>query len=111
VALEHTSIVEAKRAMLLAVRQRRVAQSAEALSLALEPPPFGAGWPEVVRIAETILVYESEAHEAGPHFYLLLAYDAEGNEVGRKRLTGWGDDAAEGLGGGLGSERRWICLL
>jgi hypothetical protein len=82
----------------------------EAQRFAQEPAPYGAGWPEVVEIAETILVYESEPDEPGPHFYLLLAYDDEGNEVGRKRLGGWGDDAAEGSGGVSGSERRWVCL-
>jgi hypothetical protein len=46
----------------------------------------GAGWPEVAYEASTIFVYEIEPHEPGAHFYLLLAYDEEGNEVGRKRL-------------------------
>jgi hypothetical protein len=44
----------------------------------------------VADIAETIFVYESEPHEAGSQFYLLLAYDAEGNEVGRRQIQGWG---------------------
>jgi hypothetical protein len=83
----------------------------EAQRFAQEPPPFGAGWPEVVDIAETILVYESEPDEPGAHFYLLLAYDAEGNEVARKRLTGWGADAQGGVRNESGSERRWVCLL
>jgi len=39
-------------------------------------------------IAATILVYESESHGPGPFLVLLLAYDAEGNEVGRKKLGG-----------------------
>lgn len=62
---------------------------AEAQRFAQEPPPFGADWPDVVGIAETIFVYESQPHEPEPHFYLLLAIDAEGNEVGRKKLAGW----------------------
>jgi hypothetical protein len=62
-------------------------------------------------MAETILVYESESDEPGPHFYLLLAYDAEGTEVGRRKVGGWGDDAAGGLREDSRSERRWICLL
>lgn len=40
--------------------------------------------------AETIFVYKKEPHEPGAHFYLLLACDAEGNDVGRKRVVGWG---------------------
>jgi hypothetical protein len=60
----------------------------EAQRFALEPPPCGAGWPEVAYEAETIFVYESEPHEPGAHFYLLLAYDSAGNEVGRKRVGG-----------------------
>jgi hypothetical protein len=38
--------------------------------------------------AETIFVYESESDEPGVHFFLLLAYDADKNEVGRKKLSG-----------------------
>lgn len=64
-------------------------RGADAQRFALEPPPFGAGWPEVAYEAETIFVYEKEANELGEHFYLLLAYDAEQNEVGRKRLQTW----------------------
>jgi hypothetical protein len=70
----------------------RVVQSyegAEAQRFALEPPPYGAGWPEVAHEVDTIFVYESEPHEPGPHFYQLLAFDVEGNEVGRKQLPGW----------------------
>jgi hypothetical protein len=66
---------------------------------------------EVADIAETILVYESEPHEPGEHLYLLLAYDAEGNEVGRRKVGGWGDDAAGRLREESSSERRWVCLL
>jgi hypothetical protein len=58
----------------------------EAQRFAQEPPPFGAGWPGVADIAATILVYEAEPNEPGPRFCLLLAYDAEDSEVGRKRL-------------------------
>jgi hypothetical protein len=61
----------------------------EAQRVAEEPTPYGAGWPEVADVAETIFVYESEPHEPGPQFYLVLSYDAEGNELGRKRLGGW----------------------
>jgi hypothetical protein len=56
---------------------------------AVASPSHGAGWPEVTYEAETIFVYEKEPHEPGAHFYLLLAYDAEANAVGRKRVTGW----------------------
>jgi hypothetical protein len=83
---------------------------AEAQRFALEPPPYGAGWPEVADEAETILVYESEPSDPGHQFVLLLAYDAEGNEVGRKQLGGEDTDTAEGLDDDSGSERRWICL-
>jgi hypothetical protein len=83
----------------------------EAQRFAREPAPYGAGWPEVADMAHTILVYESEPDEPGEHFYLLLAYDGEGNEVGRKRVDGWGDDAAGGLREDSRSERRWVCLL
>lgn len=31
------------------------------------------------------------SHGPGAHFYLLLAYDGEGNEIGRKRLDGRGE--------------------
>jgi hypothetical protein len=50
----------------------------EAQRFALEPPPYGADWPEVAYEAEVIFVHGSEPDEPGPHFYLLLAYDAEG---------------------------------
>ena len=61
----------------------------EAQRFALEPPPFGAGWPDVADDAETIFVYVSEPHEPGHCFVPLLAYDAEGIEVGRKKLDAW----------------------
>jgi len=65
-------------------------RGAEAQSFALEPPPLGADWPEVAYEADVIYVYTKEPHEPGPYFVQLLAYDAEGNEVGRKKLGGWG---------------------
>jgi hypothetical protein len=83
----------------------------EAQRFAEEPAPYGAGWAEVANIAQTILVYESEPDEPGERFYLLLAYDGEGNEVGRKRVDGWGEDGAEGLRDDSSTERRWVCLL
>jgi hypothetical protein len=83
----------------------------EAQRFAQEPAPYGAGWPAVAEIAEAILVCESEAHEPGEYFCLLLAYDGEGNEVGRKKMEGWDDDAAGGLREDPTSQRRWICLL
>lgn len=39
--------------------------------------------------AQTIFAYVSEPGEPGHGFVQLLAYDADGNEVGRKRLGGW----------------------
>jgi hypothetical protein len=72
------------------MRLKETYRGPEAQRFAQEPPPYGAGWPEVADIAETIFVYESDPHEPGPQFYLLLAYDVEGSEVGRKRLGGWG---------------------
>ncbi len=63
---------------------------AEAKRFAQEPPPYGAGWPDVAHEAHVIFVYEKEPHEPGDHFYLLLAYDAERNEVWHKRLERWG---------------------
>lgn len=60
----------------------------EAQRFALEPLPFGAGWPEVAYEAETIAVCVSEPGEPSHHFLQLLAYDADGNEVGRKNLGG-----------------------
>jgi hypothetical protein len=62
----------------------------EAQRFALEPPPYGADWPDVAYEAESIFVYESEPHEPGHHFYQLLAFDIEGNEVGRKQVEVWG---------------------
>jgi hypothetical protein len=92
------------------MRLKATSTGPEAQRFAREPAPYGAGWPEVADIAETILVYESEPDEPGAHFYLVLAYDAEGNEVGRKTLGGWGDGAAGEPRGESGSERRWVCL-
>jgi hypothetical protein len=62
----------------------------EAQRFALEPPPYGADWPEVAYEASTILVYVSEPSDPGHYFVQLLAYDAEGREVGRKQLGGFG---------------------
>ena len=62
----------------------------EAQRFAQEPPPYGAGWPEVAYEAHTIFVYVSEPGEPGHHFVQLLAYDADGNEVGRRQVGGWG---------------------
>jgi len=61
-------------------------RGAEAQQYALEAPPYGAGWPEVAYEAAVIYVYAKEPYEPGVYFVLLLALDAEGNEVGRKRL-------------------------
>ncbi|MFW6116305.1 MAG: hypothetical protein ACOC6F_01130 [bacterium] len=72
------------------MRLQHTYRGPEAQRFALEPPPYGAGWPEVADEAEEIFVYEKEPPEPGAHFYLLLAYDAEQNEIGRKRVTGWG---------------------
>jgi hypothetical protein len=38
--------------------------------------------------ARVIFVYAKEPHEPGAYFVLMLAYDADGNEVGRKRIGG-----------------------
>ncbi|MFO7741899.1 MAG: hypothetical protein R6X31_06255 [Anaerolineae bacterium] len=38
--------------------------------------------------ADVIFVYEKQPHEPGAHFHFLLAYDAGGHEVGRKRVAG-----------------------
>jgi hypothetical protein len=54
----------------------------------LEPLPYSAGWPDVAYEVDTIFVYESEPHEPGHHFYQLLSFDVEGNEVGRKQVRG-----------------------
>ena len=61
----------------------------EAQRFALEPAPYGADWPDVAYEADVIFVYVSEPHEPGHYFVQLLAYDAYGNEVGRKQLGGW----------------------
>lgn len=58
--------------------------------LAREPALYGTGWPEVAYEASTIFVYVSEPGDPGRYFVRLPAFDAEGNEVGRKQLTGWG---------------------
>jgi len=55
-----------------------------------EPLPFGASWPDVGHKAHVIFVHEKEPHEPGGHLHLLLAGDAERNEIGQKRLVGWG---------------------
>jgi hypothetical protein len=60
----------------------------EAQRFAQEPPPYGAGWPEVAYEAQTIFVYVSEPGEPGHQFVQLLAYDAYGDEVGRKKVGG-----------------------
>ena len=39
--------------------------------------------------AQTIFIQVSEPGEPRHHFVQLLAYDAEGNEVGRKKVRGW----------------------
>jgi hypothetical protein len=77
------------------MRLQATYRGAEAQRFALEPPPYGAGWPEVADEAAVIFVYEKEPYEPGAYFVLLLAYDAEGNEAGRKRIAGrreWVDD-------------------
>jgi hypothetical protein len=51
--------------------------------------PYGAGWPEVANEAQTIFVYVSEPSDPGHYFVQLLAFDAEGYEVGRKQLGAW----------------------
>ena len=61
----------------------------EAQRFAGEAVPYGAGWPEVADAVDVILVYSKEPHEPGPFFVQLLAYDAGGNEVGRKKLGRW----------------------
>jgi hypothetical protein len=38
---------------------------AEAQRFAREPPPCGAGWPEVANEADVIFVYAKEPHEPG----------------------------------------------
>lgn len=58
----------------------------EAQRFAQEPPPYGAGWPEVAYEAKTILVYVSEPSDLGHYFVQLLAYDADGNELRYKRI-------------------------
>ena len=63
----------------------------EAQRFALEPPPYGAGWQEVADEAHVIFVYAKEPHEPGAYFVLALAYDVDGNEVGRKRIGGYGN--------------------
>jgi len=60
----------------------------EAQRFALEPPPYGADWPDVAYEAETIFVYVSEPSDPGHYFVQLLAFDAEGDEVGRKQFSG-----------------------
>jgi len=35
----------------------------DAQRFAQEPPPYGAGWPDVAHEAEVIFVYEKEPHE------------------------------------------------
>jgi len=65
-------------------------QGPEAQRVDQEPLLFGAGWPNVAHNAHVIFVHAKEPHKPGDHFYLLLAYDGERNEVGRKRLVGSG---------------------
>jgi len=72
------------------MRLQATYQGPDAQRFAQEPPPYGAGWPDVAHEAHVIFVYEEEPPEPRAHFYLLLAYDAERNEVGRQRLEGWG---------------------
>lgn len=49
---------------------------------------YGAHWRGVAYDAERMFAYEPEPHEPGAHFFFLLAYDTEGNEVGRERIGG-----------------------
>jgi hypothetical protein len=63
--------------------------AAEAKGFAPEPHPFGAGWPEVAYEAETIFAGEFEPHETGDQRYFVVAYNAEGNEVGQRRVRGF----------------------
>ena len=63
-------------------------RGAEAQRYALEPPPYGAGWPEAAYEADVVFVYEKESHEPGAFFVFLLANDADENQVERKRLGG-----------------------
>jgi hypothetical protein len=85
------------------VRMQATCGGTEAQLCAREPTSYGAGWPEMVGAAQTIFVYESEPHEPRPHFWSLLAYDAEGYEVGPKKLGGWerSTERSGGLGAGV----------
>ena len=66
---------------------------AQARRIPQEPPPYGAGWPEVVDGAAVMFVHKEEKpHEPEAHFYLLLAYDSAAAGVGRKRMGGWGNE-------------------
>jgi hypothetical protein len=65
-------------------------RDAEAQRFALEPPPYSAGWPDVAFEASIMFVYVSEPSDPGHYFVQLLAFDVEGNEVGRKQLGGFG---------------------
>jgi hypothetical protein len=81
-----------REAMLLDGTMKLVAtyRDLEAQRFVQEPPPHGAGWPEVADVVATIYVYERKPHEyVGPPS-LLLAYDAEGNSLGDKAPEGWG---------------------
>lgn len=71
------------------MRLRATCKDPEAQRFALEPPPYGAGWPNVAYEASPIFVYVSEPSDPGHYFVQLLAFDAEGNEVGRKQLGNW----------------------
>ena len=77
------------------MRLQQTYQGSEAQRFALEPPPYGAGWPGVAYDAKTLFVYEKEPYEPGSHFYLLLGYDGKASEVARTRLEGWGERRAD----------------
>ena len=63
-------------------------QGPDAQRFALEPPPYGPCRPQVAYQAQKILDYVSEPGEPGPQFVQLLACDAYGTEVVRKRIAG-----------------------
>ena len=63
-------------------------QGSQAKRFARNPIPTGADWPEIEGQVERILHYASNLDDPGPDHHQLIAFDAQGNEIARKRVNG-----------------------
>jgi hypothetical protein len=51
--------------------------------------PRGCDWPEVKDRVEKLEVMASELSESGDDRYEVIAYDVDGEEIGRKEIPGY----------------------